>query len=228
MRTKHTVFTGIFTAAIATVALVPAVAGAAVGVTQFSLTPSTLQAGGHPSIYFTAGFVGADANVGLKDLALHLPPGLRVRTNVAKRCSSRLLIRNDCPTASKVGQVKVSGSAFGTPATITRDIYNLRPFGGQQARLGAIALPGIPVALPVTQRPDGGLDLVISGLPQIGGAITAQLDRIEIRIKSKIGRRSLLTNPATCLPALTTLDLGFRDPATPRVTAASAFTPTGC
>ena len=221
-------FKSALTATIALAALVPSAAPAALQVTQFSLTPSTLQASGHPSVYLAAGFLGADTNSGIKDIVLHLPPGLRVKSKIADRCSSKLLIRNDCPTPSKIGQVKVSGSAFGTPATITRDVNAVRPLGGEKLRLAAIALPGIPVTLPVTARADGGLDISITSIPQIGGAIVAQLDRIEIRIKSKIGKRALLTNPATCVPALTTFQLGLRDPAVAPVAAASVFTPTGC
>jgi hypothetical protein len=209
-------------------AAVAAPAPAALQVSQFSLTPSTQRAGGHPSVALSTAFLGADTNSGVKSIALRLPAGLRTRPSVASVCSARLLIRNDCPIPSRVGQVKVLGSAFGTSATITRDIYRTRAQPGEVARLSVIALPGIPVTLPLTRRADGGIDVAITGLPQVGGAITAQLDKIELRFKSSIRRRWLLANPRSCGPATTTIEIGFHDPAVPAVSAASSFTPSGC
>ena len=93
-------------------AAVAAPAPAALQVSQFSLTPSTQRAGGHPSVALSTAFLGADTNSGVKSIALRLPAGLRTRPSVASVCSARLLIRNDCPIPSRVGQVKVFAGGF--------------------------------------------------------------------------------------------------------------------
>lgn len=203
-------------------------ATAAMQVTEFQLTPASLKAGSHPNIAFTAAFTGADNTTGVSDISLHLPVGLRAKPTAAPFCTKTRLIENRCPVFSQVGTVAVTGSAFGTTATINRQIYNMKPSGNQKVRLGAIALPGIPVSIPLTGRPDGGLDLSITGIPKIGGPITVQLDRIELHFKGKVRKKAVLTIPSSCTPATTVLDIGFYDLAVPRVTATSSFTPTGC
>ncbi len=208
----------------------------ALQITEFKLTPSTTKAGGNPNLAFSVAFLGADNRAGIKDIALHLPAGLRARPEATPYCTKKRLIENRCPIFSKIGRLAVTGTALGTSATINRKIYNMRPTGRQKVKLGAIALPGIPVTLPLTARPGGGLDIGVTGVPRIGGGVTVALDRIEIWIRGKGKRRGkrkrrskpLLVNPKSCVPADTVLDIGFYDLAVPRVTAISSFTPTGC
>jgi hypothetical protein len=214
--------------AVSTAAGTLPAAAAAFQVTSFSLTPSTTKAGARASIAVSASFLGADNTAQIKDIALHLPVGFRARPRAAAYCSPKKLVRNDCPDRSKVGAVAVTGSAFGTSATVRRDIYNMAPARGEFARLGAVALPGITISLPLIRRPDGRIDLGVTGIPRIGGPAVVQLDRIEARFKGKVGRRTLLTLPRSCVPATTTLDVGFHDDAQSPVTASSTFTPTGC
>jgi hypothetical protein len=63
-----------------------------------------------------------------------------------------------------------------------------------------------------------------------------QLDRVEVRVKGRlkfrrkkrVRKRSIIINPSTCTPASTTLEVAFHNPAQPKLTALSSYTPTGC
>ena len=49
-----------------------------------------------------------------------------------------------------------------------------------------------------------------------------------IRSKGKVRTRAYLTNPATCEPATSVLEVRSHDAGAPQVVRTSAFTPTGC
>jgi hypothetical protein len=227
--------------ATAIVAAFPASTNAAAeaDISQFAVTPSTTQAGGHPNLEVSVSFGVPTSRV--SGLALHLPAGLTATPDAIPFCSRKRLLADLCPSKSKAGSITAAGEAFGFQLTITKTIFNVRPAGSERLRLavplfGSFSRPGIAAELPVTERPqDRGLDMAVVGLPQQVNGFEVRLERVSLRIKGTVRikvkkkrrTRPFLTNPLNCSPALSVLDVTLRDAPT-ATTRTSAFTPTGC
>jgi hypothetical protein len=211
---------------------------AAPQVSAFSLTPSTAQAGGHPSLTVVASFGTPTA---VKTVALHLPTGLTADSRAPRFCSERR-VRADLgsPTA-KVGSITILGEVSGLKVEVTKKVFNLKPVGTERLRLGvplfgSLTQPGAAILAPVTARPsDNGLDIV-TDLPieVLGHSIRVKEVRAQLRglmrarVKGVVLRKAYLTNPRSCLPAQTVLEVTSHEDPSTKVTASSSFTPTGC
>jgi hypothetical protein len=221
-------------------AAAPIGAWASVDVSHFSVTPSTTRAGGHPNLRVSLKFT--EPSTGLKDIALHLPAGLTANPSATPFCPRKRLLADLCPGTSKVGSITVVGVAFGLELPVTRSIFNLRPGPAERLRLavpiyGSASRPGIAAELPVTTRPaDGGLDMAVIGLPREVGGIAIRIKEMgfrlkgvaRARVKRKLRRKAFLTNPSTCLPATSVLELTSHDAPAVTVVRTTAFTPTSC
>jgi hypothetical protein len=228
------------TAAIALAVFALAVsAAAAPTVSRFSVTPSTTQAGGHPNLEVVTTFDPPSSDV--RQVALHLPTGLSVNAGAAPFCSRGRLLADLCDLRTKVGSVTLAGEALGFEAVAARNIYNLKPVGQERLRLGvpvfgSLSRGGIALMLPVTARPDGGLDLTVAGPPREVAGYAIRIKEIGFRIRGvvrkkarrKVRIRPLVTNPSSCTPANSVLEVSSYDTTLPPVTMTSSFTPTGC
>jgi hypothetical protein len=218
-------------------------AQAAVSVSQFAVTPSTTQAGGHPTLTVSTAFEPPSGDV--RDFVLRLPPGLTANDGAAPYCSRKRLIPDLCPSATKVGSIGVAGEAFGFEAEVKRNIYNMRPAGSERLRLGisifgSLTTGGVAATLPVVARPDGALSIAVTGLPNDFNGVTVKVKRVRIQLKGQVRRRvgrgkrrrvrtrALLTNPRTCQPATSALELVTHETPPTTVTSSSTFVPTGC
>jgi hypothetical protein len=223
-------------------AVVPA-AHAAVSVSQFVVTPSTTLAGGHPTLTISTSFEPPSSDV--RDFVLRLPPGLTANARAAPYCPRKRLVADLCPSAAKVGSIAVAGEALGFEAEVRRNIYNVHPSGSERLRLGisiigSLTTGGVSATLPVTARADGGLSIAVTGLPSDFNGITVKVKRVQIQLKGQVRRkvgkgkrrrvrtRSLLTNPRTCQPATSGLDLTTHETPPTTVTSSSTYVPTGC
>jgi hypothetical protein len=229
----------ILAAAILTTALasVPS-ARATATVSQFSVTPSTTQAGGHPNVRISTVF---SEPTGLKDVALHLPPGLTANPAAIPFCPRRRLLADLCSVSSKAGSIRVVAVAYGLELPVTREIFNVRPRPAERLRLGVpitgtYSQPGVAAELPITQRPGTtGLDMAVTGLPGEVRGIPIRVKELGLSIKGlartrkkrAIRKRPFLTNPVSCTPATSVLNVTLQDAVT-ALTASSSFTPTGC
>jgi hypothetical protein len=216
----------------------PGAAQAALEVSGFALTPSSTQAGGHPDVRVAISF--ARPETGIKDIALHLPAGLRLNARAAPFCKRKRLLADLCARRTRVGSLTAVGEVFGLELSVTRRIYNVAPTAGEPVRLGVpiygtFSRPGFAAELPLTMRPDGGLDMRISGLPRDVNGISVGISEIRfslrgivrVRVRKRVRSHAFVTAPAACVPATTVLELSSHDEPAP-VTLASSFTPTGC
>jgi hypothetical protein len=214
-------------------------ASAAPGVSRFSVTPSTTQAGGHPNLDIVISFDPPSSDV--RQIALHLAPGLTTNGRAAPFCPRSRLLADLCDLRTKVGSVRLAGEALGFQAEAARNIYNLAPVGKERLRLGvpvfgSLSRGGLALILPVTTRADGGLDLTVAGPPREVAGYAIRIKEIGLRIRGVVRKRvrrrvrlrSLLTNPSTCTPAGSVLEVLSYDVSAPPVTMTSSFTPTGC
>lgn len=214
-------------------------AEAAVTVSGFAVTPSTTQAGGHPNLSVT---VTLSEPTALSGLALHLPAGLTADAQAIPFCSRKSLLADFCSATSRVGSITVVAVAYGIELSVKRDIYNTRPGPTERVLFGVPIVAsytgtGVAAKLPVTQRPqDKGLDVAIAGLPSEVGGIPIRLKSASLWIKGvsrtrtrkRIRKRAFLTNPRSCTPAGSGLDVTLHDIPATTLTASSSFTPSGC
>jgi hypothetical protein len=227
--------------AAALIALCLAATGqAALNVSAFSVTPSTTQVRGHPDLTVSESFDPPTADV--KEIVLHLPAGLTANARAAPVCRRSYLVADLCPLQTKVGQVGLVGIAFGFEAEVARNIYNLKRSGEEALRLGvplfgSLTRGGASLVLPVRQRPqDHGLDVAVAGPPREVAGYSVQLKQltfrlkgsVRARIKGRLRRRAFLTNPGSCGPATTALDIVAYEGPPPMLTKVSSFTLTGC
>jgi hypothetical protein len=179
------------------------------------------------------------ASADVRQIALHLPAGLTVNSRAAPFCPRSQLLSDLCDLRTKVGAVTLVGEALGFQAEAARNLYNLAPSGSERLRLGvpvfgSSSRGGVALTLPVTARPDSGLDLSVAGPPREVAGYPIRIKEVGVRIRGVIRRRTkrvrrplaLLTNPRSCAPANTVLDVISDAP--PTVTRTSTFTPTGC
>jgi hypothetical protein len=227
---------------VVAVCLLPAfspTAHSAVSVSRFAVTPSTTQAGGHPTLDLSVTFDPPTSDV--RGIVLHLPAGLSANARAAPTCRSELLLSDLCSLSTRVGTVSLVGEALGFQAEARRNIYNLRRAGAEQLRLGvpifgSFSRGGVALTLPVTRRPDGGLDVALAGPPREVAGYAIRIKQVGFRLhgsirtrrKGRLRRRAFLTNPRACGLASTALEITTHDVPPSTFTQASAFTITGC
>ena len=226
------------TAVLVACAMVAARGEAAVDVSSFAVTPSTTAASGHPNLTIAVKF--ALPASGVKDIALHLPAGLAANPSAFAYCSRGDLIGYLCPATSRLGSFTVVAVAYGLEFPFSANLYNMRPRPTERVLVG-VPIPTLKqvfaVALPIRERPtDHGLDFSVTGLPEDVAGVTVRVSELRISIKGTVRRkvrkrwrrRSFLTNPSACVPALSSLELTWYDPPGATLTTTSSFTPTGC
>jgi hypothetical protein len=228
------------TAAVVTAILcVPSPSRSAVDVSRFTITPSTTQAGAHPTIDLSVSFDPPTSDV--RSIVLHLPAGLTANSRAAPFCRSRLLLSDLCPLVTRVGSVTLLGEALGFQAEARRNLYNLRPAGAERLLLGvpvfgSFSRGGIALRLPVTARPDNGLDVAVAGPPREVAGYAIRIKQVSFslqglvrrKVKRVVRKRGLLTNPRSCGPATTVLEITTHDVPPATLTQSSTFTTTGC
>ena len=199
---RGTRWTGGPAAALATGALLlcaPA-AQAAFGLTP-TVTPSSHDAGANADVSIEIAITEPGAD--LKDLTIHLPPGLVGNPLATPQCTEDQLSADACPAASDVGNVTNDVTlhvalppplpAVPVDQTVNGDLYNVVPRTGEPARFGIVLRP-LPVdAGPFTdltvkkiilqspaqlRQSDFGLDSILTDVPQTAdlGVTTAEID----------------------------------------------------
>ena len=226
---------------LALVAL-PSSAVAAVTVTEFEVEPSSLQAGGHPSVTITQSFQYSSGTDDGKDTFVRLAPGLLGNPQNAAQCTSeQLRTTAGCPAAAKVGSVEATARPIlaGLPGPMTLavpgTVYNLRPKGGEPARLGLElqALGGLTktyLEAPANLRPgpDGiGLETLFADQPRDAG-LDIQIEGIALTFDAKASKGTFMRMPTSCAPAGSVARANsYEAPATFSEKTFS-FTPSGC
>lgn len=203
-------------------------AQAAIGVTDVTSVPGTTQAAAASS--YSLGFHLSDPGQQVKDLTIHLPPGLVGNPLAQPACPVADFTADRCAAATAVGTSQVNADPLNL--TIDGTIYNLVPPAGEPARLGIVyrnpMISSLFVQSAVALRPDGGLDSIIKDLPKqalVGGVLptSTTVKGISLTLRS-----SFITNPTSCGPALTRVEVTSY--AAPQTVAAgeASYTPTGC
>lgn len=155
-------------AAQASFGFLPAAEGFSAAATKADGSPVTA-AGTHPYAFkLHLGFDTEGGAQDLRDLTLHLPPGLLVNPMAIPECPS---VFGACPNSSQVGVVSVGAGGTTTQAKV----FSLAPSFGTAAAFGFL-LSGTPVVLAAHLREgDAGLDLALEGLSKSLGLEETEL-----------------------------------------------------
>jgi hypothetical protein len=154
-----------------------------------SAEPADTQAGANTDFTIDIPFTGSGPDDSVRDLTVHLPPGLIGNPTATPLCTLEQFqtgTTGSCPPNTEVGEVTVNASVsllsvvnLPLPTPITGTIYNMEPQPGEPARFG-IVLQALPFPVPllgdfllpaikqqsgVELRDDLGLDTVLSGIP---------------------------------------------------------------
>ncbi|MGH2743129.1 MAG: hypothetical protein ACRDN8_11710, partial [Thermoleophilaceae bacterium] len=230
---------GLFGLAVAAALAWPATAWAAFGISNLTAAPVDTTAGAHSD--FTLGVEFSDASEDIKDLTVHLPPGLVGNPQAAPRCSQPQFAAASCPSNTKVGSVSVRVTAviLLLPVTLDApgDIFNIETTGDEPARLGIRVLPvgglvgDVKLQAPVTLRPgDFGLDAEVNDIPRSFAVTPIDIEAISMTLFDRVNspERPFMTNPTSCQAAQTTVEAtSYARPSTV-VGAGDSFTPTDC
>jgi hypothetical protein len=228
----------------AALALAAAPASASLGIGTFTVTPASTQAGGHPNLAIDTAFTGASDN--LRNLTVHLPPGLVGNPNAATKCTQAQFNADTCASASIVGSVtnNVTATPLGLlPVTlnVTDNVYDVAPSAGEPARLGiwvhtpligGSVVDNVKLPVSVSVRPgDFGLDTSISNIPRslhsaLLGNVPITINSIDLTLNGTASNGNFVTLPSSCTPATTQIDVSSYGGASG--SRQSTFTPTGC
>jgi hypothetical protein len=229
-------------------AIVPATAAADVTLDEFTVTPSSTQAGSHPDVTLFQRMTPS-AGDDVKDSFVRLAPGLLGNPQGAALCTrEQLRSPSGCPENAKLGTVQVTAlinvlPILGVPQEINGTVYNLRPLGGEPARLGLRlqplelpaplpqALPPVFLEAPVYLRPgaDGiGLESLFSDQPREQSGLDIQITSVRLTFLGKASRGSFMRMPTSCAPATSLARVNSYGAPGAFAQKTATFTPTGC
>jgi hypothetical protein len=219
-------------------ALAPA-AQAALGLQGLSAQPSNLAAGAHSNFNIHVGFTDPADQV--KDLTVHLPPGLVGNPTATPLCTVSQLNADNCPANSQVGSVtaKVNVIVAGpvsVPLTVDGSLYNLTPQPGEPARFGIVLRPlgGLIGSTKIIQqsgvqlrRSDFGLDTIVNDFPRKASGLTTDITSLDLTLMGTANGNGFIRNPTSCTPKTVTFDATSYGGHSAHGSAPS-FTPTNC
>lgn len=181
----------------------------------------------------------------IRDLTIHLPPGLVGDPTGPLQCAETELLADACPDGSQVGttssdvDVVVLDPVITVPLTVTGDVYNMVPQQGEPARFGIVLRPPSSDVLPLLpkiylQSPaslrqgDFGLDSILKDLPNQSAGLETRIKSFDLTLFAKAGNDTdFLRNPTSCTPKQITFDAKSYDDQTASGEA-PPFTPTNC
>jgi hypothetical protein len=229
--------------ALAALMLLPAPALAGVTLTEFKVEPSNTQAGGHPSVTITQAFSYDSGTDDVKDTFVRLAPGLLGNPQNATVCTSEQMRSSEgCPESAKVGSVVVTARLIDPilhlplgALTVPGTVYNLRPTGGEPARIGLAldALGGLQrsyLEAPARLRPgaDGiGLETLFEEQPRDAG-LDIQIERVELTFDANASEGSFMRMPTSCATGNSLVRVNSYEAPAASSEKTFALTPTGC
>jgi hypothetical protein len=232
------------TAAALALASAAAPADASIGISSFSLTPSTTQAGlvsqsAGPNLNIVANFSTPNSDTP-NTATLALAPGLLADPLTPSQCSGWRFTLNLCPASSWIGTGYVTGTVptflgLGISSPLSANLYLVQPGGSNIAEVGLIInVLGVPLEsalAPVSVRGtpgNVGLDINFAGLPNNWNGINVVLNSLHLEIFGSVDGKPFTRNPTSCQQAVSTLSAVSYGSPGQTASASSTFTPTGC
>ncbi len=223
-------------------------AQAAFGLTP-TVTPASTDAGANADVQIQIAITEPEAD--LRDLTIHLPPGLVGNPLATPMCTEDELMNDgNCPAASDVGDVSndvtLHVPPLGPPIdqTVTGNLYNVVPRQGEPARFGIVLdpspIPGVGTLPKIIlqsaarlRQSDFGLDSVLTDLPNtatVAPGITAEIDitGLELTLSGTAGNppQGFIRLPTSCRTHNVGFDARAYDDQT--ASAQTTFTTSNC
>jgi hypothetical protein len=194
-------------------------AQAAFELTNVSAAPADNNAGANSD--FAISLDTPDAT-DMKDLTIHLPPGLVGNPLATATCTEDQLNADACPPASDVGDVSNAVTltvppGIPVPQTVSGNLYNVVPRTGEPARFGIVLdsspIPAVPLGVfpkiilqsGARLRPgDLGLDSILTDLPRqadIGpSTVPVHINSTSLTLSGKVGNppKGFIRLPTSC------------------------------
>lgn len=212
-------------------------ANAAIGVSAFSITPSTSVKGANPDLAFSATRSGSDTD-DLKRAVLKLPAGLNYSLSGVAKCSATDFSRSSCPAASTIGSSILNGKLMLLGATLSAGDVKATLYALSNTQLGAsFSIAGfspIVVRSTITGGAAGGLSLT-SDYPRtallFGGIpLDLTISKLSSIFNAKSGPTktgaTIVTNPTTC--GLTDATVTFVPFSGGSASRTASYSTTGC
>jgi hypothetical protein len=230
-------------------AAVWAPAANALELTGLSAAPANNDAGAHSNFSIHVGFSEADDQV--KDLTVHLPPGLigdptnPVAGDPPRPCTPAQLNQDNCANATRVGAVTATVDVhlldpiLIVPLRINGSIYNLVPQPGEPARFGIVLRPPLSDPLPVLpkiiqqsavelRQSDLGLDTVLTDIPHQAAGLETDIKTLDLTLFGMAAGKSFMRNPTSCATHTTGFDATSYANPTEIVSGEATFTTDAC
>jgi hypothetical protein len=205
---------------------------------NLSAAPANNDAGANSdiSIHIEIGQASED----IRDLTIHLPPGVVGDPTGPEPCTEAQLEANACPAESLVGSSTAVANivSLPLPQTVNGTVFNVVPRAGEPARFGIVltAPVGPPVILqsPAKLRSsDFGLDSELKDLPnevELAPNVALPIDITSLDI-TLFGMANdppvpFMRNPTSCQQATTTFDATSYTGST--ASGSASFTPDEC
>jgi hypothetical protein len=184
------------------------------GLQGLSAAPADNAAGAHSDVSIHIGISEPDADI--KDLTIHLPPGLVGDPTGPLQCTQAQFNGDNCPAASQVGttssavDVVLLDPLLVVPLTVNGSVYNMVPQTGEPARFGIVlrpplsdllpaVLPKIFLQSPARLRPgDFGLDSVLEDLPNTAAGLQTNIKSFDLTLFGEANGQPFLRNPTSC------------------------------
>jgi hypothetical protein len=198
--------------ALAALAL-PAAASAA---ESLSVSPSSLQAGGNPTITATLGFAPGAGDTP-KTVVTSLAPGLLSNLNANPSCLASMQLTAAC----QIG----NATSHTTAGDITGNLYLVPPQGSDAAGIEYVPSTGASQYVGVSLNPStpGSLN-VSTTFPQVVGV---QVTGFTATFNPTLNGQPFTRLPSSCSPATSTMNVTYYG-STPSGSASGSFTPSGC
>ena len=163
-----------------TLALWASPALATEGVTSFSTSMSTTQAGGHPDLETTFELASPGAPEAAKNVIFNAPTGVFGNPNAITQCVPADFALDRCPPNSQAGLITIRARYEGDADHLlgTAPLFSIVPQEGETARLSfKVPILDIPIAIPVAVRTasDYGLRFTVQDISQLTPLASAHL-----------------------------------------------------
>jgi hypothetical protein len=213
-------------------------AHAAFGVSG-TAAPSNPTSGANSDFNINIEFEGTTQDESVKDLIVHLPPGLVGDPQATPLCTVAQLNADNCPDNTQLGEVisNVTVPApLGAPTDVHGALYNLVPQPGEPARFGIVLTPELGDKLILQsaarlRKDDFGLDSIVTDIPNtanVGGVsmpIHVNSQTLTLFGEAPTGK-SFLRNPTSCGTSTTGFSATSHSGET--ASAEDTFTLSGC
>jgi hypothetical protein len=214
-------------------------AQAALGLQGLSAQPANLAAGANSDFDIHIGF--SDPADQVKDLTVHLPPGLVGNPTATPLCTVTQLNADSCPANTQVGSVTANVNVIvagpvSVPLTVNGTLYNLTPQQGEPARFGIVLRPlgGLIGGTKIIQQSavklrsgDFGLDTIVNGFPRTASGLETDITSLDLSLMGTANGHGFIRNPTSCTPKTVSFDAVSYGGHSAQGSAPS-FTPTNC